>query len=192
MGGPRRCRQPPLACGLGACGSLWPGVGLWGVRPGDSRSLGPVRAGPGGAGSGPELQGAHATLGRPHRRSSLVCCSLHRSPRTQGGRPVSSGSAHLRASYQDRASLPPVVYAALHSFCPSLDRHRPLRRKLSRSWGGPVRANPGWGRLCWQRVSVLLSWPRRAAVLPNPGKQRRLAYLFFFCLNLVMKCPGFL
>lgn len=86
------------------------------------------------------LRGARVTLGRSQvepgapsgrgaarRPGFLVSSSLRCSPETRGGWPVSSGSAHLQASHQNRAALPAVAYAGLHSFCSHiLNRHRPL------------------------------------------------------------------
>lgn len=184
VGGPRRCRQPPLACDLGAGGSPWRGVGLWGVRPGVSRHSEPGRAGPGVAGSGPRSAGAYATLARPHRPGCLVSWSLRRSPRTQAGFLRLGPRAGSRRA---RASLP--LWSAPRSIHSGLI---PAGQGLCGPGvggdGGSWPGGPGVGAALSAAAVSLRSWPRaEPQCLPSDPGKRRKAYLFFLGFNLVMK-----
>lgn len=100
-------------------------------------------------------------------------------------------SAHMRASYQDHASLLPIICAALHSFCPSLDPPQASAAgPLAFQRGGRVLDAPTQGGDGFVGCVVVawVSWLRRSALQPRKAAK---AYLFFFGLCLVVKCPGF-
>lgn len=171
VGGPRRCRQPPLACDLGAGGSPWRGVGLWGVRPGGLETFGARTRGAWGCGLGRPVCGCLRDLGAapPPRLLGLVVTSplssdAGRFPpaRPPCGLPPSSGIP------------PPVVCAALHSFWPHPGRPGPLRSgDRGGRWGvpaGPARGRGGFvgsgcllAELAARRAAVPAVRPRKAA-----------------------------
>lgn len=150
MGGPRRCRQPPLACDLGAWGSPAArgravGRGAWGLE-----SFGARTRGDWGCGLGPGVCGCLRDLGaapRPNLNWSRVHFTA-----LLGRRQVSSGSAHMRACHRDRASF--RLWSTQHFIHSGLiaNGHRPLRRERSPSSGGGV----GGPWACGPRVGAAL------------------------------------
>lgn len=150
------------------------GTAAWGLE-----TFGARMRGAWGCGLGPGVCGCPRDLGAappPNLNWSRVHFTA-----LLGRRPVSSGSAHMRACHRGRASLP--LWSTQHFIHSGLtsNGHRPLRRKRSRSGGGggvlDVRTQGGGGfvgsgcRLCGAGRG-------RAAVLPDQGKQQRLIFSF--------------
>nr|XP_023502399.1 ran-specific GTPase-activating protein isoform X2 [Equus caballus] len=185
VGGPRRRRQPPLACELSACGPARRGSGC-GQPAWDSRPPGPARGVRGGG--APRDLGAAREPGVPPGRGAPAPLGLAFTSPLAGDAnegPVFSGSAHWQASLRS------VAHAALHSFCSRVSsRHRPLRRELvPAGWTGPGRTDQGGGGSvgCGACLGELAR-QNRSAVPPSKAAK---AQIFFFGLSLVVKSPDF-